>query len=984
MKKALTITVIFLLIAVLSFGLIACKKNTASSDPIPEASELRVTFDESATYTLDDLTDGSDALSVEVVTGKETKKVTFHVESSKVTEDGKYIEVVISAEGFTKTVRLPYAGEEQSAIRAELRPLYEMLSAEGKKCFAFTLDGESVEKTGAEAETFAWRVVLNLLPTDVQLALLSGAQGEDGTMAYDNTVLSFDGIQPDDGKYQEMLDLLLGILDVDLDLGSLFGSDDAEGTASAGEQEDVTVGEEQSMLESFFVDLSSLLETLDDLSGKPAVALAGVEISHTGGTYLVKGDAKRLINVLKAIVDEDALDGIDLDMIVDFLDEQSDGALKAGKLSLEVSFGIEETTASFSFRFDNRKTGAKGRISFSAELSATPFVIPASQEEDSAGSDLEITIPIALPQRDMSLTLTAVVHLSNILSEGKGELLTATLDYNDTENAATFVLRDTDVYLDLGGFVELFNLGDNVPATFAYAFEKDGEPATIWEILPDLFLNESSDTEEPEYEEDEEEPDDPLFANGYGVTIADDGELKFHVGVTEDDVRDKLNVCTFDDEDNQIPFADYTLEIFTSADEEDKITFADYLENGFKGSASFSGTIKIVLDDKHDWDLPLVIFDPENAQPKSLILPTKARFAKGTSVSDAGAAFLFSVKWSDGSVSWVEEAEGLTFTQIMSSFFLPVSTDADLSEAGDYYYTAEYKFAEDKAPLSGGGGFYVFDPENLIVERIEGPNEVMLLPEATIDDLRDQLFLTAYFDDGSAEEVIDECEIEGFDESATSVTLIYEGKRWIVTLVRPGSSDPEEKEVSITDYIRFLEDLKEGDDPVEAAIAILKENKDLWDAVFSVIKGDMKTTLHVNINTEDDKDLFALLNLFFGIPSESGWIDLDENNLPDVIADLRGKDGFDLNGMFDLIAGTSVPEMFSDLTLDVTFSWDDGIGLMISLADSEQKGYLQIGITTKSIETVAPVERTQEELESASDFEELGTVLFLLLSNLVA
>ena len=946
MKKALTITLLFLLVAMLSFCLIACQKDDV---------ELKVTFDDSTTYTLEELTDTSGALHVEIVSNKGNKKVAFHIESSQVTEDGKYIELVISASGLTKTVLLPYGGKEAASIRTELRPLYKLLSSDGDKSFALTLDGESTASADAETDTFAWKALLNILSDDVQFALLSGTPTEDGTMTYDKSLLSFSGVTPNVDKYRDLLDLLLDAFDLDVDLDALLDSDEDADIADETQDTSVAKDAEDPALADFFIDLSRLLDTMDELTAQRAVALTGVEISKADDVYHVKGDSKKLVRFLKAFLDKDSLGGIAPDTIIDFIDTQTDGAFKQGKIALDIAFGIKSTTATFSLRFENSVTGEKWRLTLSAEISATPFDIPQSEEAgEVTGSDLELSIPLSLPQKGLSLTLTAVIHLSNLLSEESDELITATLDFKDTASAAVFVLNDAYAYLDFSGFARAFRWSEATPTTFRYTFEKDGEPASFFDVLPDL-LNGILHGEDEEEEDASEE--DPLFAHGYSVSVKEDADLKFHIGATEQDLRDRLVVCTYDEEDTPIPFENYTVE-------------------GFDPSASFNDEIKIVFDADHTWDLSVLIYDPNTAEEKSLV-SLENIFEKGTSVADAQAQFLYKVRWGDGTIFWDEEAKGLTFVQIYSPTFSPLSSSDSLDSVGTYTLMSVAK-GNLTAQL---WTLYVYDPENLIVKGLSGSTDIGVESDATIEDLRNALYIVAIFDNGSEQEVTD-YEIAGFAEDATSVTVTYQGQRMVVTLVRTDEDIEEPK--SLTDYLRFTNDSEDAADLPAALLTIYRENKDLFDALFTVTKTESGVSLHLKVNAADDKDLFAVLNLFLGIPAEEGWTDIDENNFTDLIAELFGDDRlFTIDQILALAAKTSLTEMLSDLAFNATLSWEDGIAVMLSLADSEQKEYLHVGISARSIEATAPAAPTEQELLNAHDFDDLGSVLFLLLSALL-
>ena len=531
-------------------------------------------------------------------------------------------------------------------------------------------------------------------------------------------------------------------------------------------------------------------------------------------------------------------------------------------------------------------------------------------------------------------------------------------------DAAIFVLNENYAYMDLSGFARGFNWGDGIDTTFLYTFEKDGEPAPFYEVLPELLIRIFSDkTEEEATTEEEEAPqeaeEDPVFANGYGVSPKEDAELVFQIGMTEQDLRDRLNVYTFDAEENEIPFEGYTVE-------------------GFDASASFNGEVTILLDADHTCEISVLIYDPDKAKKKSLEF-SEPIFPKGISLADVGSAFSYSIKWSDETISWYEAAEGLTITMIYSPTYRILTPTDSLDEVGTYLFSAR------KDELEGGGFLYVFDPENLLPKSIQGSIEITLAQGATIEELRNELYVVVCFDDGSEREVSD-YEVVGFTEDATSVTVTYQGLQRVITVYRTETEDAEEEdeERSLTDYLRIADEIEDNADIISAAMKLLRENKELFGSVFTVSKADTSASMHVNINTDDDRDLFAVLNLFIGIPSQGEWTDVDEENLPDLLAELIGAEDLStFNGMLSFVAGTSLSEMLSDLTMDATLAWDEGVSVRFVLANSEQKEYLRVGIGLRSVQA-EPTERTEEELQSAQDFNKMTPTLFLLLSQLLA
>ncbi|MBP5404784.1 MAG: hypothetical protein J6Y74_02425 [Clostridia bacterium] len=975
MKKIGLWVLAFLLIVGLALGFVACKKKETPTDP-PAVSEIKITFDDTAEYHVEDVADNADILNVEVVTDDgAARKVEYRIVSTKISEDGKYIEVVISVDGAERTVRLPYAGEKrqeeekQSSVRAELQPLYELLKKEGKKSFRVTLAGDYSDGE-AEPQSFGVRMVLNEEDTGASFALLT-ANEEGVILSYDHSVLSLGGISLDNEKMQDVFLTLLGGIDLDMDALADIMSDEAGKAKDEKASEDADT-EETDALTSLFIEISSALDLLDGLSDRSLVALLGVTVEKTENTYTVSANSKRWITFLKTFLPENVLEDIDFDTIVDLIDAQTGGALKAGDIAIKVISTIKDNGMDLSLNVENKKTDEESTFAFSLEVSESAFSIPSADPAETIGSDVEINIPIALPKNDFSLNLTLVLHTSNALSyEGK-DLLTGSLDYKDIRDAVRFVLNEGYLYVDARTLATSMSM-DPANATFYKAFEVEGKPASFFEALPGLIFGliakdkDADDQTAPKGEDPQVEAEEGLFKNGYGARAdTDDGVAALPIGATEEDLRKAIEVYYFDERDEQIEYDDYTVD-------------------GFDSSVSFIGEVTIILAPGYDTNIPVRIYDPKNEKKHALVWQDN-RFALGTTREEAQASFAYILRYTDGTIFWDVYKEGVTFTNIY-----PLLTENVFATAGDYMLSVS-----NEDGLTALGTIHIYDPEHLLPEKIEAPETVYLVKGATEEALREELYVSIMYDDASNQDVEDYT-IEGYSEDADSIVVKWGTLEETVEIeyyepTEDITEEPTEDEASasIFRYFRFLEG-QEVEEPsaeelqvIETVIlSIIKENKELLDSICTFSKTAKSATLHVALNDASDKDLLALLNSFLGVPTEDGWADIDAAHLAEIINALNKGDGMmiDFSLLFESLVGVSLEDALEDLACEVTLSWEEGISISVSLEDSESESYCSVGVGVRSVPAAETAFIAESEIVKDRDFETIPALLIGVLMH---
>ena len=993
---------LYVLIAILvltltcAFVLCACDKMTNNNDSEGKEEtstpQLSVSFDQNATFNEDTL---NDALYVEILKDGVSSKVDYTVKSSTVSEAGQYLDVIIVAEGIEKSIRLPYAAPVQYAIREDLMPLYKLLSANVDKFLSMSITGDFRMTEDSEMYSVDLKAIANLFADkEDQYALLSKTDSTTKVLAvYNDEVLSVGGFTITKETLMTAYSEFLNYFTFDFDIVDVEGDDTIEVVKT--DAEDSTVNEQEVAEEiditTLFERLSLALDTADKLVNRPIVKAMNLSISAENGVYTFSLNTKNLIRLVKLLADEDQLE--QLEKSIDLLDLQFGGAIKSGDMVLSGKIDITEG-ADINLKAENEQTGFVAQITAKLEIADSAYTMPNVADADA--KDLEITVPLKLSKNEFDMTVKAVVHTSAIFGSNENtNYVTATIYKNGEDEdieLLQFVLDERFAYLNADGIANMLNA--DVVARYYTAFEIDGQPATFKQVLPSIIgrlgnlMNYGGNTEEGDEDADEEYQDDDgsqdvdiRFANGYGVSPVDeDDNLFFEIGATESDLRARLFVYTFDENDQQVPFSDYQVE-------------------GFDGNVSFNGDISIVFAKGYTFDLGIVIYNPESKKESSVSVDTGLIAAKGTTIQEMQSYIGATITYTDGTISWSEyvldESDGYTIATVVSNagYDMP-DQDYVFSETGDNIMFV----VRNTTSTQYVSTVYIYDPENLKpVKLVCSQDSIFVYEDTTEDSIREELQVFVLYDDGMTgyDDPVSDYIIESFAYGEESFNIIWGDLTPITISMIQDSETPNEvfEKGKPTDYLRFVDQdgLNEEDDlltvisqsmPAIKEILSQQSTKALLKSVVSFEKGETDLSLRVIINTEDDKDLLALINLFAGIPTEDGWQDIDTETLADMIN--GGNSMIDIGAMFQKVFGIELVDFLEPLYFDVNLSWVDGIVLGVNLSDGDKTQYLVTGIEFRLVDAAPQFKLTEDMIASAQSFENIFSLASLLFANSMA
>lgn len=460
-------------------------------------------------FTADDLSALVGALRVMAESEEDPQsEVQFEVKSAIASDDGTYADVVIVACDVEQTIRVPlYVAP---SIRDDLQPLYALLSAEGEKSVKLTLSGRYKADANSEAKSFDVKAVLNIMEDNgYQFAVYSeGDQGQAGQQeqevyaVYSGDKIALGNNAIDIMRLGALVDSFFAAIEEDADQEeeyiALVSTDDA--IASDTEEE-----EELDVLTALFVDLSKDLNMLDWIGTTD-------EFDKIDDTYVMSLDVQYVIPLvlgkieykIESNIEEQIGKDIEMpsisDRVVALLDKQMDGALLDGSVKMVAMFtvlddGIDVVVSVKNDR-DNGDIGVHVVLTASAELETD---LPTG--ENAVPKDLEITVPVVLPQKDFAATINAVVHISDMFAEGGKDYITATATLNDTqESLVRFNLNDYYVYLDITGLVNLYNEEAVSYTAFYYApTAEDEEPISFFDAMLSGYsfrFNDEEDSDE--------------------------------------------------------------------------------------------------------------------------------------------------------------------------------------------------------------------------------------------------------------------------------------------------------------------------------------------------------------------------------------------------------------------------------------------------------------------------------------------------------
>ena len=941
------------------------------ADPTPAGPELTVSFDEEALYRMD-VADLAEALDVEVVSDGVGRKVGFQILGVGLTEDRRYIELVILADGIEQTVHLPYA-DGPLAIRTELKSLYESLTGADEKSFAFTVSGELTSDEVNDPLAFALRAIINRVDGAAQIALVDEKREPDkAILLYKDGILTLGGVTISPAEFaQSVADLIRGTgADSDPDesgysLLTAGGADDGY-VETVGATNDFTSGLD---LTSLFVGLSKLLNACDRTLTGSLISQLSLNFSNRDGVYSLKTNSKKLIRIISLLSDDEGL--FDLDEYIDRLDEQTAGALKAGDVKIELSLTMEDSRIALGVLARNERTGSVFTFSAAMEVSAAAYELPEASELKL--QDITFAVPFVLPQSGISLTLNAVIHLSDLVTAADGDYVTAVVACGEDESAVRFALNNRYIYLDMGGLAELVGIEDPASCSFYQEFEIDGQPATFFEIVFEKLFGGPDEEDDPGwgdddwYDDDDDDDDDdwtadPRFANGWGCTAVDENGLIIPIGTTEEELRQLLHVYVFDEDDNLVDFPDYQIE-------------------GFDSSASYVGSFTVVFAEGYDDTMDVVIYNPETVHEVGFEV-SKFLVELGYPVADVQQDLYGELTMSDDNVTWVVYIDGFTIDTID---FVPVTAGTVFDQRGDHLLSVTRTATGETAFTS----VHVYDPENLQIVFFRCSEEIYLEEDSTEEDIREWMYAVIVYDDES-EQSVEDYEIIGYSSSSDFFEVrwgTYSRQVRVCRVEGSGNYDPDSPGgssfTSILKYLRILDrfaGIYDLSDLYSVIDSIFGENRSLLNDVFTYEDGGV---LHIVLNTENDRDLLAILNLFAGIPTEDGWQDIDEDTVTSFANTILEMTGIDLGELFRRIVGRGFAEVISELRLRAQLTFDDGIVQSVELNDGGENQYLVTGFEIHFADAAGQFALTSADVLSAGDFSGLPNALSSILAQIL-
>ena len=717
------------------------KKEDEKQEPVTPVIEVTTDAVFTGDVTDDEIAEG---LTVKRVAEDGTKSdVTFTVKSKTVSEDKTQIFIVIVVEGIEKTVTADYVPKEEDPIREDLKPLYEFLKAEGGKSFSIKLNASKT--VGEETKDFGATVLVNV--SENGKVEIKVSDGEDQTVAvYKDEIVFVKGKIIDLSKiiahFKKTAD------DPELVCAYPPVEDNEEGTLVADFD-----GIEEILadpLTGAFATVSGALNMLDGIAESNALLSFGVNLTKADGKYIVEIKSDALLKALPMIIAmavesenyENAVATVN--SVVDALDNMLDGALKEGKVLLNVSFGIDGLSAEVSAKLTNEKTETVYECNFAVDLSAEAFEIVIPEGEDLVIDDVEVTATLKLGKVDVAAS--AVLHTSAILDfEGK-DLLTANVKFMDTKDAIVFVLNDRYVFLDITGLAKQVS-SDAGTVAFYNAFEIDGEPASFVDMIPELIgklinggSQEIDDGDEPQVIDDggDDGEDDGETAPELVAGYKEFGLTSFEIGATEEELRESITVYIYDGVENYEEVTEYTIE-------------------GFDSSAYFYDEVTIKYGD-YTAKLSVVIFDPENIELYSLAVDIENFVEENETKDDLRNHFTVYAEYIDKTEETIVKREVVEDYEIVEFTF------------GDRSVTITYNGIETEVDIPYDEPYNPEDPEDPADP--EDPEE----PSMTIADVIKYLRFVSVDLDG--EEEIDLAKV--IESAIESVKATYNENKELI------------------------------------------------------------------------------------------------------------------------------------------------------------------------------------------------------------
>ncbi|MBO4213190.1 MAG: hypothetical protein J5894_03645 [Clostridia bacterium] len=982
-RKFLAVILAVALLLTFVFVLSACGDNKPEEKPEETTAavtpELNVSFDETATYAMDDAAI-SDAISAEIVENGVSRRVAFTVKSSTLTEDGQHIKVVVAAEGIEKEILLPYEAEPEVYIRSDLKPLYELLTKDGDKSFSFEVISVITPDAEGEQEISSFKVLVNDKAEGVEFAFVNvGENSEESVILFKDGVLNLFGLS--------------------LNLPDIYEQAAGEEDGEIATKEDIA---------KMLSDLSIALDSADRTFDNPMFSMMG--FTKGNETYRINTDTAKLIPMIQLMLSgNEDIDINDVSRYIDLLDSLLGGALKRGDIKIDLSLSILKNGLSLCLQMRDEVTGILTSETFTFTVRTAPFELPdpvqlpddvdlsvfndvidlsklsevndisdiknlintdklyeliSARLESADFKDIRILIPFMFPENETEILIKITVYVTDILIGPSDNYITASIELNGVRSAI-FVLNDKYVYLDISGLVPYEEEAERPYVAFYQAFEIDGEPVSVFKYLAATLFNKDEE-EVVENSENVEGNDNDLEVDfnddeydyyGYGCTTVDgNGVAILPIGATEDDLRAKLLVYVFDEDDKQIFIDDYQIE-------------------GFDSSASFHDYVDILFYDIEE-TVEVVVRDADKETISDIVI-SPFRVGKGTDVATAQSYIPVEVEMTDGQVSWTVYDGECTIDKVDGA---DVDAGYVFEMIGNYTLTVTYKATGAKTEAA----LYVFDPDDLHVEYVEFQPEIYVDQGVTEEELRDYICVRAEYDNGDFI-LVEDYEIVGFTPGDDVVNVRWNEYNHTINIVyydapyNPYGPDDEPKSafdiLTLMQYFRRA-DLLESEDVLAGIAAIFEQNEELFKSVIAI--DEENKTISITLNSKDGGSLLDIVNIFFGIPTEDGFEDISEAQLLDLISSEDGM--FNISSMFKKIIGVEISDFLSDLSVKMGYAIDDDkFAAKIELNDGGDVKYFITGIGVGfSDRSSSNFKLTEKGIEDAQSFEKLPLAIFMI------
>ena len=961
-RVLLTVTLISLFIG-FAMAFTACDQpnNQGESEP-PAQSVVEVSVNGAFTGEVTDA-DIMENLTVELVDPSGTRTaVEYEVKSSRISDDGTHLEIVITVQGVDKDVLAEYVTVKEVTVRDDLKPLYDMLKAEGDKSFTAVLT--CATKDGQGTKKLTYKATVNVLAEGGIEFAIDQVDGDTDTLlfSYKDSKIYFDGnvinltdIEP---KLIELLSQLMTYEETEEIIDEI-----------AGEGAEIETIDTDKLFDTF-IAFSNALDTMDEFADNPFLSLFDITFTNTDGVYLLEMNAKSIFAYIPELLPAISIGDYDVDYNELFvkLDELLGGFLTSDSVKLNAMFEVNQCEVILGLKLTDIASEKDYSISVAVAVADSKSEITMPVIEDDELQDASINAVINLPIKDANIDCDIVLHSFEAFNIVGKDVITADINYNG-EKAGNIVINGSYIYIDLTKLLTELT-GQEINAKFYEEYKIDGEPATLTEIvtlkvkdlvkgLINMIMGGQSD---------EEQHGD----NAYVVAEFVEGSNLFVIGTTEDQLKEELYVY-----------------LVTGVYDSTEIT--EYTVVGFDGSVSGNFNIEIQTANGSAY-LDIVIYNPENksvtgVEAKSYITGTEyvTTAEAGINASDVtcdGYAY-----FTDGVANW-KEVVAVNIVKVNS---VDVTEETEFSQSGDYEVTFGYTLNDVQVTFDAV--IRVCNPANPLPIALSVDSYVYVSEDATEDDLRSSLIVEVLYDNFDYSDPISDYEfVNGFTYGDPYVTIKY-GDISAVVEIRYYDEDPSGVEPAVEEetdynemimtYAKFLRFFVMGEeDNLQAILTnsyaslmnIIAENQDTFASIIKTEETNDGTITTFTLSSEEDVDVLDIVNLFVGIPVGEDYMDITEGMvvlLASMVADINVDD---LQAIVNEYFGKEVGEFIQNIYITVETKNDDNSFVKVSLTDGENE-YCSFEVSGKLIDRQENVVLTEDDTNDALPMSEFMGVM---------